>query len=90
MSNDLIFLKSLQGKEKNVAIKKGPTNGLYNIINLFDGWYIKIFLLCNNVAGVSCSSSSAGVISGGGQLIGNFGYGAVTMENKFRVSIISY
>jgi len=33
-----------------------------------------------NIAGVSCSSSS------GGQMMGSFGYGAVTMETKFRVS----
>ncbi|KAL2907107.1 Protein WUSCHEL [Bienertia sinuspersici] len=42
-----------------------------------------------NNPGVSCSSSSGGFVSGGGQLMGNFGYGAVTMENKFRDCSIS-
>ena len=43
-----------------------------------------------NTAGASCSSSSGGVISGGGQMMGSFGYGAVTMETKFRVSTYGY
>ncbi|KAJ8443618.1 hypothetical protein Cgig2_019600 [Carnegiea gigantea] len=42
-----------------------------------------------NNPGASCSSSSGGVISGGGQMMGSFGYGAVTMETKFRDCSIS-
>nr|BAM67023.1 protein WUSCHEL-like [Silene dioica] len=42
----------------------------------------------NNNPGVCCSSAGD-VVPGGGQLVGSFGYGALTMENKFRDCSIS-
>ncbi|KNA08025.1 hypothetical protein SOVF_166320 [Spinacia oleracea] len=46
----------------------------------------------NPVAGIPCSSSSAGhanAISGDGQFVESFGYGGVTMQNTFRECSIS-